>query len=35
MKSWVSRIIKEKKLLKSKTKFKIGILGLSYKENTS
>ena len=35
MKSWVTRTIKEKKLLKNKIKYKIGILGLSYKENTS
>ena len=35
MKSWVERIMKENKLLKNNIKHKIGILGLSYKENTS
>lgn len=35
MKSWVYRILIEKKILKKKLKQSIGILGLSYKANTN
>ena len=35
MKSWVYRILKNEKILSRKNKYKIGIFGLTYKENTS
>ena len=35
MKSWVYRVLKKEKILSKKNKFNIGILGLSYKENTN
>ena len=35
MKSWVYRILKKEKILLKKNKFNIGILGLTYKENTN
>ena len=35
MKSWVFRILKKEKILFKKNNYDIGILGLTYKENTN